>query len=207
MDLIVNDERYGSSRKDPNGTLCFKDIKNRDRPIEKAAHDQSISRALASWLPSKLVWALFWPRLRPGQVLPRANARAAGPDELPQDQVEAGGSVVLSNRRIRRPEAQSSGRGAEADETARSLSLPAQSARKLETLSAGARPERSSPAPESIIIASGRAGRTQASSLLSQRGSDTFFWVPACRLTLAPPKRTSVGVDLDLPHSPFCCCL
>ena len=31
MDFTVTHERHGGSRKDPNGTLCVKNIKNRDR--------------------------------------------------------------------------------------------------------------------------------------------------------------------------------
>ena len=40
MDFTVTHERHGNSRKDTNGTLRVKNIKNRDRPLEKAAHDK-----------------------------------------------------------------------------------------------------------------------------------------------------------------------
>ena len=49
MDFTVDHERHGSvtgSKKDPNGTLCVKNIKNRDRPIEKAAYDKRTSQVL-----------------------------------------------------------------------------------------------------------------------------------------------------------------
>ena len=40
MDLTFQHERYGSSKKEPNGTLSVRNLKNRDRPIEKAARDK-----------------------------------------------------------------------------------------------------------------------------------------------------------------------
>ena len=38
MDLTLQHERFGSSMKETNGTLCVS-LKNRDRPIEQAARD------------------------------------------------------------------------------------------------------------------------------------------------------------------------
>ena len=40
MDLTFQHERYGSSKKFPNGTLCVSNLKNRDRPIEQEARNK-----------------------------------------------------------------------------------------------------------------------------------------------------------------------
>ena len=39
MDLTLKHERFGSSMRVPNGTLCVR-ISNRDRPIEQEAHEK-----------------------------------------------------------------------------------------------------------------------------------------------------------------------
>ena len=60
----MNHERHGSvtgSKKDPNGTLCVKNIKNRDRPIEKAAYDKRLSPR--SWGASKCAFRHVGPAM------------------------------------------------------------------------------------------------------------------------------------------------
>ena len=54
MDLTLQHERFGSSMKETNGTLCVS-LKNRDRPIEQAARDKIAKhRNLYNLLPGDL---------------------------------------------------------------------------------------------------------------------------------------------------------
>ena len=48
MDLTFQHERFRSSMKETNGTLCVR-LKNRDRPIEQAARDKKhLTQLIAS---------------------------------------------------------------------------------------------------------------------------------------------------------------